>query len=602
MFFALVVCALVVGAPLNADQHQALMETYNSLGAFAKPLFSFSFFFFFFSSRWGWVWSGCPGARCPRFAANATCNATRLGCENGLVTQLLLGSESLVRLTGTLSSWIGQLTGLTLLDLTHNELVGTLVPELGRLTLLRTLGFTDNQLSGTVPSDLGRLSLLQYLWLDDNSLSGTAPYELSGLSSLKEIYVNKNQFASFLADASTWSSILEISFGQNNFSAVLPAGLSVLNRSLELFDGSFGGFSGSIPGELVLLTRLRFLNLEANELDSTIPDFSSLTGLTELRLKANRLVGSLPPLPRSLLSFSAPDNELVGTVPSAYGSLPNIVDIELWGNRLSGTLPNFSSATSLQYLDVSDNAIEGQLPPLPASLTSLVVNDNSALFGPVPLFNAKGPCNLRATCLTCMPRPMSCACNNAGLNCTMFRTSAAMPTLATASGTTTSASDPMTSAAATSVAATTAALAATPSATSAASIALTTAAITTAASSAQSLASVAPAPSAIDGAVVGGAVGGGVAALLLVGALVFFVCRARKSSRSAQSSADLKTMSLGGPNLEYAELPKFNSIGSTSAGSSGGAEYVVIPTQDAQYDHVPTITQQAKEYDTGRIG
>ncbi len=48
MFFALVVCALVVGAPLNADQHQALMETYNSLGAFAKPLFSFSFFFFFF--------------------------------------------------------------------------------------------------------------------------------------------------------------------------------------------------------------------------------------------------------------------------------------------------------------------------------------------------------------------------------------------------------------------------------------------------------------------------------------------------------------------------------------------------------------------------
>jgi hypothetical protein len=85
--------------------------------------------------------------------------------------------------SGSLSSRIGDLVQMHLLDLTNNDLTGTIPSAIGALNMLGGLYLDGNSFRGTIPSELGLLTgLWDGLWLSDNQLSGTVPVELSSLS------------------------------------------------------------------------------------------------------------------------------------------------------------------------------------------------------------------------------------------------------------------------------------------------------------------------------------------------------------------------------------------------------------------------------------
>ena len=198
------------------------------------------------------------------------------------------------------------------------------------LTLLGTpervagLNLINESLDGVIPSELGDLSMLAKVDLRNNKLSGSIPSSLGRLSQLTTLNLRSNQLG------------------------------------------------GSIPGSLGRLTRLTVLNLHSNDLGGDMPDLSR-TMLEELYLANNH-------------DAMVEGSGLTGPVPAWLNSMTNMRELWLWGNRLSGTIPDLSGMTSLQKLKLAGNNLTGGIPAvseLPPNLKWLIINSNP-LGGTIP--------------------------------------------------------------------------------------------------------------------------------------------------------------------------------------------------------------------------
>lgn len=133
-----------------------------------------------------------------------------------------------------------------------------------------------------------------------------------------------------------------------------------------------------------------------------------------LELNQNNLVGSIPGAFGNLseLRFlSLGGNQLNGIVPSSMAQLENLTSLQLWNNNFNGNLPTFiAELTQLEYLGLGGNPFNGTIPAsygdlvnirdlqlsytqlsgnIPAELANLVnattINlSNNQLSGPVP--------------------------------------------------------------------------------------------------------------------------------------------------------------------------------------------------------------------------
>ncbi|CAA3005466.1 probable inactive leucine-rich repeat receptor kinase At3g03770 [Olea europaea subsp. europaea] len=133
--------------------------------------------------------------------------------------------------------------------------------------------------------------------------------------------------------------------------------------SLEALDMSSNFIFGSIPSEMSRMVKLQTFTLDGNFFNDTIPQWlDSLTNLTVLSLKNNRLTGQ---------------------IPSTVSRITTLTEVVLSHNLLSGKLPDLSGLSNLQLLDMRENHLDSQLPPLPKGLTNIFLSNNS-FSGSVP--------------------------------------------------------------------------------------------------------------------------------------------------------------------------------------------------------------------------
>ncbi|XP_022748347.1 probable inactive leucine-rich repeat receptor-like protein kinase At3g03770 [Durio zibethinus] len=141
------------------------------------------------------------------------------------------------------------------------------------------------------------------------------------------------------------------------------------------------GLWGPLPGKIAGLSSLEILNMSSNLLYGTIPhEFSSVTSLQTLILDDNMFSGRLPEWLGSfpiLTVLSLRKNLFNGSLPGSFNSLENLRVLALSHNHFYGEVPDFSSLTNLQELDLEDNAFGPQFPQLGNKLVRLVLGKNS---------------------------------------------------------------------------------------------------------------------------------------------------------------------------------------------------------------------------------
>ncbi len=166
------------------------------------------------------------------------------------------------------------------------------------------------------------------------------------------------------------------------------------------------GLDGTISSELGRLSKLTYLNLRSNELTGEIPDeLDDLSNLRVLNLHSNSLSGGIPDLSgmTSLEELYLPNNAdynedgskvegsgLTGEIPAWLNGMTNMRELWLWGNSLSGSIPDLSGMTSLRKLKLANNNLTGGVPEgsmLPPNMTWLII-DRNPLGGTIPVLSS----------------------------------------------------------------------------------------------------------------------------------------------------------------------------------------------------------------------
>ena len=294
-------------------------------------------------------------------------------------------------LSGQIPSELGNLSGLTRLDLAFNDLTGPIPPQLGNLANLYELVFDGNDFTGSIPPELGNLANLAVLALRRNHLTGAIPPELGNLANLGSLKLSSNSLTGPIPpELGGLSRLGSLLLGFNDLTGPIPPQLGNLANLYELvLDGN--DLTGSIPPELGNLTNVGILSLWDTGLSGSIPpELGNLTNVWYLRLLNNDLSGPIPPELGDMANLSLLRldwNDLTGPIPPELGKLEDLIELVLSHNRLTGPIPpRLGSLANLEHLNLGANRLTGPIPPELGSLTNLesLSLAFNRLTGPVP--------------------------------------------------------------------------------------------------------------------------------------------------------------------------------------------------------------------------
>ena len=129
------------------------------------------------------------------------------------------------------------------------------------------------------------------------------------------------------------------------------------------------GLTGEIPNALGNLGNLRVLNLHSNSHTGAVPDLRSATRLEELYLPNNADYNA---------DGSKVDGSgLTGTIPAWLNGMTNMRELWLWGNNLSGSIPQPQRHDEPQKAEAGDQHADGRRTRGVAAATQHDVADSS---------------------------------------------------------------------------------------------------------------------------------------------------------------------------------------------------------------------------------
>lgn len=311
------------------------------------------------------------------------------GLKHRRVTVLDLGGHGL---GGTLSSQIGNLSFLRILDLSDNSLHGEIPSELGHLIRLQTMNLSYNYLGGEIPANLSRCVGLVDLILDHNHFEGHIPVELGSLMKLEALYLkNNNLTGSIPASIGNLTSLTELYISYNDLEGEVPETMAKM-RSLTMLGMSVNSLSGEFPPALYNLSSLQLIGLSFNKFRGTLrADIGiAFPNLQFLYLATNYFIGVIPASlsnATGLLRLDIPYNNFTGNVPMSFGSLQNLLWLNVLSNQLGRGAPDdmdfvtsLCNCRKLEFLDFADNRFGGMFPNsitnLSTTLTKLLIGGN----------------------------------------------------------------------------------------------------------------------------------------------------------------------------------------------------------------------------------
>lgn len=268
------------------------------------------------------------------------------------------------------------------ITLTGLGLSGTVAPEIGNLTAISVLDLSNNSLTGSIPERLSDCASLTLLNLSFNSFSAAIPSSLSSLSSLQILYLTNNRLSGHIPHAllTNCTSLFHLRLSHNSLTGSIPNQIVSPLRWLILHENKL---TGTIPPVLGNCTSLIYLLLYSNQLTGPIPfELSSLHSLQHLAVSANNLTGTIP---RSLGNCSnlmvlfLNNNQLTGPVPIELGLLLHLQKLVVSKNHLAGAIPqSLGNCSQLSILQLFSNQLNGSIPTELTRLGLLQIFDLSS--------------------------------------------------------------------------------------------------------------------------------------------------------------------------------------------------------------------------------
>ena len=169
--------------------------------------------------------------------------------------------------------------------------------------------------------------------------------------------------------------VTRLNLMDRGLSGTIPDALGRLSMLTHLNLRSNPGLSGEIPDALGNLRNLRLLNLHSNSHTGAVPDLSGISGLEELYLANNADYVTNDDGKKVKIEGTG----LTGEIPTWLNGMTNMEELWLWGNSLTGTVPNLSGMTSLDKLKLANNNLTGGVPQastLPPNMTWLIIDRN----------------------------------------------------------------------------------------------------------------------------------------------------------------------------------------------------------------------------------
>ncbi len=163
-------------------------------------------------------------------------------------------------------------------------------------------------------------------------------------------------------------------------------GIGLSNGRIDSLDLEDVGLLGSLPN--LNLPYLEYLNLNGNNLDDTIPNFTYLVNLRILYLNDNSFSGNAPSFDslNNLRKLDLDGNSLAGSIPDFH--LPNLLELDLSYNDLEGNIPAFTNLVNLEKLYLHRNySLEGVIPDFNLSNLRYLDLSYNDLTGDIPDFD-----------------------------------------------------------------------------------------------------------------------------------------------------------------------------------------------------------------------
>ncbi|XP_039067515.1 putative receptor-like protein kinase At3g47110 [Hibiscus syriacus] len=247
--------------------------------------------------------------------------------------------------------WRGVICGrkhqrVTKLELSFLKLSGSLSPYIGNLSFLRELSLVGNNFYNEIPSEIGRLKRLETLELANNSISGGIPSNLSACSKLTFVDMRGNQLTGEIPTSlGLLPNLKALSFRNNSLGGSIPPSLGNIS-SLEGLGLGYNALNGNISEALARLTSLSIFTVAQNEIYGIFP--VSMFNLSSLRV------------------FDIGGNKIQGTLHSDLEiTMPHIEFFSIAKNQISGQIPvSISNASNLNVLQFGDNKFSGDVPSL----------------------------------------------------------------------------------------------------------------------------------------------------------------------------------------------------------------------------------------------
>ncbi|CAI9112892.1 OLC1v1013396C1 [Oldenlandia corymbosa var. corymbosa] len=306
---------------------------------------------------------------------------------------------------GQIDPSILKLEHLRYLDLSLNCFSGITIPTfLGSMKNLRYLNLKDAGFSGEIPPQLGNLSALQYLYIGeassemvDNSLSSKTLGWITRLTSLNSLDLSTTNLSECLDWLDMVNLLPSLSYlNLSNCELVDPVHSPLFRSNLtslvSLDIGTNTLESASIPRLFDLSSNLEVLRLESNQFQGPIFfKLEKFTSLSFLDYSGNSFnssdkLNSLCNL-TSLMYVDLSYNQLEGSLPVCLGNLTSLRVFNLGNNNFSGTIPSqLGHLKELTYLCLSSNTINSSIPSEFGNFTEMetLLLDGNQLFGAIP--------------------------------------------------------------------------------------------------------------------------------------------------------------------------------------------------------------------------